>query len=297
MRYHFIDENARLYPVRLLCRVLEVPSASYYQWVKSGRARHQERTKRDHVLTEQIKTVHKRKRWIIGSPRMADAMRNEEGVRISRKKVAQLMRAAGIRAKQARRFRITTKQNPATAKTVLPPDLVKRQFSAQQCNRLWTSDITYIWTKEGWLYLAMILDVFSRRIIGYQMGDRITAKLVTDALAMAIIDRLGNALPLDLIFHSDRGSQYFSREVKAILARYSIQQSMGSTGSCYDNAISESFFHTLKTELIQFEHYDTRDDARRSIFEYIEVFYNRQRSHSSIGYLPPVQFELINKTS
>jgi len=296
MKYHFIDENAQQFPVRTICRVLEVPSASYYQWVCCGRARQAKREIFDTLLLEKIETVHTHKRHLYGSPRITDALR-EIGISASRKKVAQLMQGAGIRAKQAPRFKVTTRQTKAAIKKTMPPDLVKRSFSAEDRNRLWTSDITYVWTKEGWLYLAIILDVYSRRIVGYQMHDRITAKLVTDALVMAIINRLGAGGPLNLIFHSDRGSQYTSAEVRNMLARYSICQSMGWIGSCYDNAISESFFHTLKTELIQFERYATREQARSSIFEYIEVFYNRQRSHSSIGYNSPVQFELINNIS
>jgi putative transposase len=296
MKYRFIDENAPQHHVRTLCRVLQVPSASYYQWVSIGRARQEEREIIDDVLLKKIETIHINKRRLYGSPRITDALR-DAGTLINHKKVASLMRRAGFRAKQTRRFIVTTRQNTLATKTTLPPDLVQRHFVAEGRNRLWTSDITYIWTREGWLYLAIILDVFSRRIVGYQMSDRMTARLITDALAMAVIDRLGNALPLNLIFHSDRGSQYTSVEVRTLLGRYDIRQSMGWVGSCYDNAISESFFHTLKTELIQFEHYATRDEARRSIFEYIEVFYNRQRTHSAIGYRSPVQFELINNIS
>jgi transposase InsO family protein len=293
MKYHFIDQNAKCFTVRTLCRVLEVPPASYYQWASCGRTRQAERDRTDHVLTEKIKALHRRKRRLFGSPRIADGLRLE-GTRTNRKKVAKLMQRAEIRAKQAHKFKQTTIQNKQVAKESMPPDLVQRNFTATERNRLWTSDITYIWTIEGWLYLAIILDVFSRRIVGYQMSDRITAKIVTDALTTAVINRLGNGEPLDLIFHSDRGSQYTSSEVMSLLARYDIRQSMGRTGSCYDNAISESFFHTLKTELIQFEQFSTREEARRIIFEYIEGFYNRERSHSSIGYCSPVQFELIN---
>lgn len=296
MKYHFIDENARQCPVRLLCRVLEVPPASYYQWNSIGRARQVQRELEEKVLQKEIETAHTHNRRLFGSPRITDALQ-EKGIQVSRKKVAKVMRRAGIRAKQAKKFTVTTRHDAKAAKEALPPDLVQRKFTAEAKNRLWTSDITYVWTSEGWLYLAMILDVFSRRIVGYQMSARMTAKLVTDALAMAVINRLGKGDPLNLIFHSDRGSQYTSAEVKAFLARYSIRQSMGWVGSCYDNAISESFFHTLKTELIQFEHYATRDEARRSIFEYIEVFYNRQRTHSSIGYHTPESFELINNIS
>jgi len=296
MKYRFIDENARQFSVCMLCRVLVVPPASYYQWVKQGRARQAVRAIAEAALLEQIEKVYEEKHRLYGSPRITVELR-KIGKGRNRKKVAKVMRQADLRAKQARRFKVTTRPDRDTSKAATVPDLVKRKFSADEMNRLWTSDITYVWTQEGWLYLAMILDVFSRRIIGYQMSERITAKLVTDALAMAVINRLGYGDPLNLIFHSDRGSQYTSDVVKALLARYSIRQSMGSVGSCYDNAISESFFHTLKTELIQFEHYQTRQEARSSIFEYIEGFYNRQRSHSSIGYCTPVQFELLTNIS
>jgi putative transposase len=296
MKYRFIDENARQFSVCMLCRVLVVPPASYYQWVNQGRARQAVRAIAGAALLKQIKEVYERNHRLYGSPRITVELR-KIGKGCNRKKVAKVMRQADLRAKQARRFKATTRPDKDTSKAATVPDLVKRKFSADEVNRLWTSDITYVWTQEGWLYLAMILDVFSRRIVGYQMSERITAKLVTDALAMAVINRLGNGEPLDLIFHSDRGSQYTSDVVKALLARYSIRQSMGSVGSCYDNAISESFFHTLKTELIQFEHYQTRQEARSSIFEYIEGFYNRHRSHSSIGYRTPVQFELLTNIS
>lgn len=164
----------------------------------------------------------------------------------------------------------------------------RRKFVAQGMNRLWSSDMTYVWTREGWLYLAVVLDVCSRRIVGYAMSNRLTAALVTCALRQALTQR---TVVDGLIFHSDRGSQYASSDVRQLLMRHNMRQSMSSAGSCYDNAITETFFHTLKTELIYWERYETREQARRSIFEYIEVFYNRQRLHSALGYKTPIEFE------
>jgi len=202
------------------------------------------------------------------------------------------MRQHGIRAKIAKRFRLTTRASKSTHS--VPSDLVKRQFVAPQPNRLWTSDLTYVWTREGWLYLVVIVDVWSRKIVGYAMSRRLTAELITTALRNVLRERPAMIRGLT-VFHSDRGSQYTSSEVRMMLERYGIQQSTGY--SCYDNAISETFFHTLKTELIEGERYATREEARSSIFEYIEVFYNRKRLHSSLGYRTPEEFEQQYLTS
>jgi transposase InsO family protein len=195
------------------------------------------------------------------------------------------MRQEGIYAKMKRRFKVTTR---TTASQPVAENLVRKEFAAERMNQLWTSDMTYVWTREGWLYLAVVLDVYSRRIVGYAMSNRLTAALVMGALEQALMHR---AVRDGLVFHSDRGSQYASMDVRQILKFNNIRQSMSSTGSCYDNAITETFFHTLKTELTYWERYQTRDEARRNIFEYIEVFYNRQRLHSALGYKPPVEFE------
>ena len=170
--------------------------------------------------------------------------------------------------------------------------MLNKNFTSEKENRIWTSDITYLWTKEGWLYLAVVMDVYSRKIVGWSIGSTLSAELVTRALLMALLHRKPEG---EIIFHSDRGSQYTSSSVRNLLERYKIKQSMSSSGNCYDNAITESFFHTLKTELVYWNYYQTREEAKRSIFEYIEIFYNRQRLHSSIGYLSPVEFEMKNQ--
>lgn len=204
------------------------------------------------------------------------------------------MRLNKIKAKRKRRFKKTTVQNK---RAEFNKNLLNQDFSSSDKNKIWTSDITYLWTKEGWLYLCVVMDIYSRKIIGWSTGSKISSDLVTKSLEMAITQR---EKVETVIFHSDRGSQYTSTEVRAMLKENSIIQSMSSTGNCYDNAVTESFFHTLKTELTQWNNYKTREEAKRSIFEYVEVFYNRVRLHSFNGYLSPVEFEeknngIINK--
>jgi transposase InsO family protein len=196
------------------------------------------------------------------------------------------MRLHGIRAKMVRRYKVTTRSRSGQS---IPTDLVQRNFAATAPNRIWTTDITYIWTREGWSYLVVVLDLFSRMIVGWQLSSRLTAAVVTSAMNRAIAWRKPDA---GLILHSDRGSQYTSDEYIELVKEHRFQRSMGRTGSCYDNAVTESFFHTLKTEHSNFYRFETRSDARTSIFDYIEVFYNRQRIHSTIDNMSTVQYEL-----
>jgi transposase InsO family protein len=195
------------------------------------------------------------------------------------------MRKYGIVAKTKRKFKVTTQSKHTKP---VAANLVKQEFVAQRPNELWTSDITYVWTKEGWLYLAIILDVFSRNIVGWELSSRLTAELVVTAFDRALERR---QLTPDMIFHSDRGSQYADETLRTALHVLGIRQSMSGTGNCYDNAITESAFHTIKTELIYFHRYETRQEAASSIFEYIEIFYNRQRRHSALNYKSPFDFE------
>jgi len=206
------------------------------------------------------------------------------GIRCGKNRVARLMRENGIMAKTKRRFKITTdsKHNLPIAENLLGQD-----FTADAPNKTWTGDITYVWTRQGWMYLAVVLDLFNREIVGWSMRKRITKDIVTKALAMAIQRKRPQA---GLIFHSDRGSQYASNEFRKLLEEHHFVQSMSGKGNCYDNAVTESFFHTLKTELVYFERYKTRSEARQGIFEYIEIFYNRVRRHSYLGYVSPVDF-------
>ena len=232
----------------------------------------------------QIKAVYEFSRQTYGSPRIHAELK-DQGESCSRQRIAKLMRKAGIIAKMHKKFKVTTKVN---SKAKAAPNLLKQNFTAAQPNQRWVADISYIWTQEGWLYVACVLDLFSRRIVGLAMEDRMTDDLVIAALKQAFIHRKPSR---GLIHHSDKGSQYTSRNFQKVLAQYYITASMSGTGNCYDNAAMESFFHTLKTEHIYFERYQTREQAKKSIFEYIEVFYNRQRRHSTLNYKTPLAFE------
>jgi putative transposase len=233
-------------------------------------------------LLERIRATYEAERGVYGSPRILDALQ-DEGIRCGRKRVARLMRENGIRAKTSQRFKVTTRRDRLAR---YAPDLVRRQFSIDRPDRVWVSDITYIWSAQGWSYLAVVVDLYSRRVVGWELGTRLTARLITSALRQALNRR--PVMP-GLVVHSDRGSQYVSGEVREILDGHRCLPSHGL--SCYDNAVAESFFHTIKTEHIRFERFATRDELRSSIFEYIEVFYNRRRKHSTLGMKSPVQFE------
>ena len=214
----------------------------------------------------------------------------KQGVVCSENRVARLMRLRGLRARQTKRFKVTTKRNKAHP---VAPNLLNRDFEANRPNQKWLTDITYILTLEGWLYLAAVLDLYSRRIIGWAMSDRMTSDLTVDALKMAIVQRQPE---LALLHHSDQGSQYTDGTYQALLKDHGIQVSMNGVGSWYDNAPMESFFGTLKSEWVYHRVYRTRDEARSDIFYYIEAFYNRRRLHSSLGYLSPEEYELIHTT-
>ena len=281
MKYRFIDRYRDLYRVEKLCRALQVGRSGYYQWKQREKSR---RARENEALVMEIKEIHKTHRQVYGSPRITAELR-ARGLGCGKNRVARLMRENGIRAKTKRRFKVTTdsRHSHPIAKNILD-----QNFVAYSPNKVWTSDITYVWTREGWLYLAVVLDIFNRKIIGWSMKSRLTRDLVIDAFTMAV---RGQRPGPGMIFHSDRGSQYASNDFTEELKKYNCIQSMSGTGNCYDNSITETFFHTLKTELIYFERYRTRAEARQSIFEYIEVFYNRIRRHSSLGYLSPVDFE------
>jgi putative transposase len=264
-----------------MCRALQVSRSGYYDWRNRGMSSRESSNK---ILLEQIKRVFESSKKRYGSPRITVELR-DKGHTCGHNRVARLMRSNGIAAKTKRKFRITTvsgHNQPAA------PDLVNRRFEVDKPNRLWSSDITYIWTKEGWLYLSVILDVCGRRIVGWSVNQRLTKELVIEAFRRAVRQR--TPVP-GMIFHSDQGSQYASGEFRKLLRQHGVRASMGSKGDCYDNAIAESFFHTLKIELVYFENYQSREEARLSIFEYIEMFYNRKRRHSAIGYKTPVDFE------
>ncbi len=281
MKYAFIAEHAEQYRIKTLCRVLGVSRSGFYAWHQGASSARQEANA---ALLEQITRVHQENHELYGSPRIYQTL-HQRGVPCTRKRVARLMRCAHLQAKTKRRFKVTTRSRKGSAAV---PDLVQRHFQAPTPNTVWTSDITFVWTREGWMYLAVILDLCSRRIVGWELSDRLTADLITTALGRAIDQRRPQA---ELVLHSDRGAQYSSQEVRTLAQQHGIRLSMGATGSCYDNAVTESFFHTLKTELIYFERYSSCQQARQSIFRYIEIFYNRQRLHSTIGNISPWEYE------
>lgn len=277
----FIKEYRKQYGLKLLTEVLGVSASGYRKWLQSklsSRARENQR------ILARIVYHYRRSHCTYGMPRILAAIR-KEGLKVNKKRITRLMKKNNIQAKMSRKFKVTTKQS---SRALASENLVNRNFSATQRNQIWTSDITYLWTKEGWLYLAVVMDVYSRKIVGWSIDSSLSTELVIRALMMAIMHRNPNS---GIIFHSDRGSQYTSSSFRIILKDYGIIQSMSSTGNCYDNAITESFFHTLKTELIYWEKYQTREQAKTSIFEYIEINYNRRRLHSTLGYLSPVEFE------
>lgn len=261
--------------------MLNVSRNGYYRFINATPSK---RSKENESLLQKIKTVHQENRQVYGSPRI-HAELTAQGERYSRKRIARLMRTADVVAKMKRRFKRTTKVNP---KANAAPNLLKQDFTAAFANERWVADMTYVATGEGWLYVAAVLDLFSRRIVGLAMSERMTSNLVITALQQALIHREPQA---GLIHHSDRGCQYTSRDFQELLKTRGILVSMSGTGNCYDNAAMESFFHTLKTEHVYFEYYPTREQAKISIFDYVEVFYNRKRRHSTLDYLSPVAFE------
>jgi transposase InsO family protein len=283
MRFRFIEDRRADYPVTVLCDVLGVSPAGYYAW----RARPEsQRAAANRELVDNIKRVHRDTCGRYGSPRIhAELMAQGRGV--SRGRIERLMRRHGIRAimAQPRRMRTTDSRHDFP----IAANLLKRSFTAAAPNQIWLADITYVETDQGWLYLAMVLDLYSRKIVGWAMADHLRADLPLTALRMAIsIQRPGAGL----IHHSDRGVQYASTEYRRLLQSAGLRASMSRKGDCYDNAPMESFFHTLKTELVYHTHYATRADATRDIFAYIEGFYNRTRRHSAIGYISPIEMEL-----
>lgn len=284
MKFKWIHEHRNQFPVQAMCRVLAVTASGYYASLRrpvSARAR------RRTELTEKIKASHEKSRRTYGSPRVHRDLTAGD-VKVSENTVAKIMRENKIQSKARRRF------IPATTDSnhdhPVAPNRLDRRFEQTKKDNAWCSDITYIPTRQGWLYLAVVIDLCSRRIVGWSMGDSLHATLVCDALAMALAARRPSA-ETGLMHHSDRGVQYACGQFQSLLAGHGITCSMSRTGNCYDNAVAESFFSTLKRELTHHEDYTTHEQARRSIFEYIEVFYNRQRRHSSLGYVSPEAFE------
>ena len=284
MKYVFVRNHRGAFPVDLMCRTLEVGSSGFYAWLNRPES---PRNRENQQLLMEIKAVHKRSRTTYGSPRI-HAQLNESGHACSRYRVARLMRQHGIVSKHKRKFKVTTN---SVHSYPIAENLLQRRFNVFRPGQCWVSDITYIPTLEGWLYLAVTLDLFHRKVIGWSMDRWITRQRVIDALNMAIKN---GCFESGLIHHSDRGVQYASNEFRALLKNYGIECSMSRKGDCWDNAVAESFFHTLKVELIHGKTYITRQEAKTAIFEYIEGFYNRQRRHSYLGYLSPDEYEKKN---
>ena len=282
MRFAFIEQHRTTWPIVIQCEVLQVSRSGYYEWRKrlpSATAT------RSAVLTQEIRAVHRLSRETYGPVRVQRALA-QRGTKCHRKTVAKVLSAAGIRSKSSRKFRVTTTDSNHTQPVA--ENVLARDFTAEKVNQKWVSDITYIATLEGWLYLAVVLDLFTRKVVGWSMSERIDSRLVVDALQMAVSGQLPEA---GLIAHSDRGVQYASEHYQRTLTTHGIDCSMSRRGNCWDNAPAESFCATLKKELVHHEVYETRTAARASLFDYIEVFYNRERRHSSLGDLSPSDFE------
>ena len=265
--------------------MMNVSQSAYYDWLKRPEST---RSIEDRRLGEEVKKIHKKSRKTYGARRIRQEL-VEDGESVSRQRIGRLMKQQGLESKSRRKFKATTNSNHGHP---VAPNLLDREFHVDQPDTVYVGDITYIPTDEGWLYLAVLIDLYSRAVVGWAMSERMTAQLVNDALMMAIWKRK----PLHgLMLHSDRGSQYASSLYQKTIKNHGAICSMSRKGNCWDNAPSESFFHTLKTELTHHRHYQTREDAKQEIFEYIEVFYNRQRRHSTIGYQTPLGYEEKNR--
>lgn len=282
MIYAFVDEQRDAYPVVRLCGVLGVSSSGYYAWRERPTSR---RAQSDQVLVTRIRAIHTRSRQTYGSPRV-HAELVAQGERCNHKRVERLMQQNGLRARHKRRYRVMTTQVDPTLP--IAPNRLAQTFRASALNQTWLSDITYVPTQEGWLYLAAVMDLYSRRIVGWSLRETLATPLVMQALQMA----LGRRRPPEhVIHHSDRGCQYASAEYRAELAAHQLLASMSRSGNCYDNAPMESFFATLKTELVHRRTFVSRAQARQEIVGYVEGFYNPTRRHSALGYRSPMEFE------
>lgn len=279
MRYAFIDRYRHMYPVLVMCNVLEVSSSGYYAWRGRPESR---RSREDCELKKKIRSIFNQSRQTYGSPRILDEFR-DQGIPCGRKRIARLMKEDHLVPKKARRFRRTTIAQPDHKKA---PNLLGRQFTVGAPDTVWVGDITYLWTREGWLYLAVILDLFSRRVVGWAVRSHLGQELASGALDRALFERGRHK---DLLHHSDRGCQYTSNDYQKKLQDNGLSVSMSGKGNCWDNAVAESFFATLKVELG--DSFSSRHAAREALFDYIEVFYNRQRRHTTIGGISPAEAE------
>jgi transposase InsO family protein len=287
VKYAWIKQHAADFAVDTLCRFMQVSRSAYYAWLQRTQTAGEQD---DAELAGMIANVFKKSRATYGTRRIKKTL-SDQGRAVSRRRIGRLMREAHLACKTQRKFKATTnsKHNLPVAENHLD-----RQFTVDNPNQVYAGDITYIHTREGWLYLAVVIDLFSRQVVGWSMSEHMRTKLVNDALLMAVWKRKPGK---GVLWHTDRGSQYASESHRALLKEHGIRQSMSRKGNCWDNAVSESFFQTLKTELVHHQTYHTRAEARQAVFEYIEVFYNRQRLHSANGYLSPVDYELQLKAA
>lgn len=287
MKYAFIKENSEKYPVKLLCEVMKISTSSYYSWLdKPISVRQQQTDVLDSLITEIFNENKKR----YGSTRIYYELKHK-GIKCTRSRISARMKSLNLVAKARRKFKVTTDSNHDKP---VAENLLKQNFSAKSANEKWVTDITYIPTKEGWLYLCVFIDLYSRAVIGWSMDKRMKSDLVENALKMALFRR---KFPEEVIVHSDRGSQYCSENYQKLLSNNNLKCSMSATGCCYDNAAMESFFHSLKVELVHDENYSTKQEAKLSIVEYMECYYNRKRRHSSINYKTPTEFEMLKEAA
>ena len=280
MKYERIDQHRGEYSVPLMCKALHVSPEGYYAW-KRRPARIEDR-----ALATEIRIIHAQSRKTYGSPRVTEEL-HAQGKCINHKRVERVMKAEGIRAKAARKYKATT-----NSEHTLPvaPNLLKRDFTATAPNQKWATDITYLWTEEGWMYLCVVLDLYSRAIVGWALKRRLTADLACQALTRAVTRR---SPPRGLIVHSDRGIQYASCDFRNLLKKHGLIQSMSRLGDCWDNATMESFFHSFKIEAVYGNVFESRRRIEAEVFDYIENFYNNNRRHSSINYCSPLKFERL----
>ncbi len=281
MKYTYIKVYRSAFRVEEMCKTLDVSRSGYYKWCNKKPGKREEENK---MLLKEIRDIFKDHKELYGYPRITAELK-AQGKKCNKKRIARLMSKNGIKAKTKKRFKITT--NSKHDKPVAPNLLPKVNITGP--NQAWVSDITYVWTGEGWEYLAIILDLYARKIIGWAMDKRLKKDLVIKAFMKAVSQR---KIKPGIIFHSDRGSQYASNEFRRILKMYGFKQSMSGKGDCFDNAVTESFFHTYKTEEVYFENYETRKVAKEKTFYYIEIYYNRKRRHSFLGYLTPEEFDM-----
>lgn len=281
MKYAFIENHRHEFSIHRMCSVLEVSTSGYYEWRGRPPSR---RALEDQRQGEMVEEIMVKNRHVYGSRRVLEDL-IETGEKICRPRVIRLMRLRGLRCKTKRKFKVTT---DSSHQLPVAENLLDRQFTTDRPNQVYVGDITYIWTSEGWLYLSVLIDLYSRMVVGWSMSNRMKADLVCDAMMMAIWKRRPSK---GMMIHSDRGSQYASRKYQRLLEANGFKCSMSRKGDCWDNAPAESFFHTLKIELVHHHQFATREEAKQAIFEYIEVFYNRQRRHSANGYRSPEEYE------